>query len=230
MKTFMFIAAILSTAFSTAQSKISINLKKELDSIYTIDQKYRELLQSGILQSKQDSLAQVFNVSVDNLQDYVIKTMMQTDSSNFKRIEEIIRQYGYPGKTLVGTPTNEAAFYVIQHSPNSPNIDAYLPIIKKAAQKKELSYKLYAMMLDRSLMRNGKEQVYGTQGTGFESFNAQTGQKEWKNIIWPIKNPVTVNKRRKKAGFEQTVEDNAKRLGIQYQVLTLEDVRKMKGA
>jgi hypothetical protein len=38
-----------------------------------------------------------------------------------------------------------------------------------------------------------------------------------------------VNERRKKAGFELSVEDNAQRMHIPYQVLTLEDVRKMPG-
>jgi hypothetical protein len=127
---------------------------------------------------------------------------------------------------LVGTPTNEAAFYVIQHS---QNIDKYLPVIKEAADKKELPFKLYAMMLDRSLMDNGKEQIYGTQGIGFQITNPQTGKKESKMIIWPIKNSTTVNKKRKKAGFDQTVEDNAKRLGIDYKALTLQEVKSMKG-
>ena len=37
-----------------------------------------------------------------------------------------------------------------------------------------------------------------------------------------------VNKLRKKRGFTETVEENAKRLGIDYKVLTLEDVKKLK--
>jgi hypothetical protein len=32
-------------------------------------------------------------------------------------------------------------------------------------------------------------------------------------FIWPIADPARVNKRRKDAGFPQTVEDNAKRMG-----------------
>jgi hypothetical protein len=142
------------------------------------------------------------------------------------RVEAIIKQYGYPGKSLVGTPANEAAFYVIQHS---DHIDQYIPIIKKAAEQKELSFTLYAMMLDRSLMYNRKEQIYGTQAKGFETIDKATGKKIFKMIIWPVQNPKTVNALRKKAGFDQTIEENAQRLGVEYEVLTLQQVKAMQG-
>ena len=48
-------------------------------------------------------------------------------------------------------------------------------------------------------------------------------------FIWPIEDPAHVNERRKKAGFEQTVEQNAARMDIKYQVLTLDDIRKIPG-
>jgi hypothetical protein len=153
----------------------------------------------------------------------LMKIQTEVDSSNVKRVEAIIKQYGYPGRSLVGTPTNEAAFYVIQHS---TVIDKYLPLIEQAAVKKELPFHLYAMMKDRSLMYNKKEQIWGTQGRGQSILNKATGKNEFKFFIWPIANPANVNKRRKEAGFEQTVEENAKRLGIPYKVYTLDQALK----
>ncbi|MBT1702545.1 DUF6624 domain-containing protein [Chryseosolibacter indicus] len=211
--------------FTFGQTTSNLSLKKELDSIYTADQKYRQLLFSGLTRTKADSVAAVYKISKEELPDYLMRKMQETDSLNLIRIEQIIQQYGYPGQSLVGTPTNEAVFFVIQHS---PNIEKHLPMIKRAADKKELPFKLYAMMLDRWLMYKGEEQIYGTQGKGLETMNAQTGRKEFKMIIWPIKDAPGVNKRRKEAGFEQTVEENAKRLGIEYKVFTLEDVKKMQ--
>ena len=38
-----------------------------------------------------------------------------------------------------------------------------------------------------------------------------------------------MNERRKKAGFELSVEDNAQRMHIQYRVLTLEQVQRLPG-
>jgi hypothetical protein len=76
------------------------------------------------------------------------------------------------------------------------------------------------MMLDRDLMDQGKEQIYGTQGTCRQLKN---GVQEC--FIWPIQEPKKVNARRKNAGFEMTVEDNAKRLGIEYRVVKLKEVK-----
>lgn len=209
-----------------SQSKINSALKKELDSIYIVDQKPREIFTSSLLQTHADSLAIVYNVPKDQLLGHLITKMNVTDSTNLLRVEQIIKQYGYPGISLVGTPTNEAVFFVIQHS---KNIDEYLPLIKKAAEEKELKFSLYAMMLDRALMFKGKEQLYGTQVMGFEVVNEQTKQKEFVRFVWPIENPSEVNNRRKDAGFPVTVEENAKRLGVDYKVLTLDDVQKMRG-
>ena len=125
----------------------------------------------------------------------------------------------------MGEPTNEAAWYVIQHS---DDIEHYLPLIKKAAKKGEMPYYLYAQMLDRQLMREGKEQLYGTQAMGYNVLNPATGQREAQPpFVWPIKDAAGVNERRKKAGFPTTVEQNAANLGIPYRVLTLSDVEKM---
>ncbi|HEU4632364.1 MAG TPA: hypothetical protein VFS22_00175, partial [Flavisolibacter sp.] len=82
--------------------------------------------------------------------------------------------------------------------------------------------------LDRSLMFQDKYQIYGTQGTGFDVKNPTTGKWERLSLIWPIKEPATVNKRRKAAGFKQTVEESAKDIGIEYRVYSLEEVLKLR--
>jgi hypothetical protein len=45
-------------------------------------------------------------------------------------------------------------------------------------------------------------------------------------IIYPIENPEKVNRRRKKMGFETTVEANAQLLGITYRVIGMEELVK----
>ncbi|MFC7666231.1 hypothetical protein ACFQT0_01390 [Hymenobacter humi] len=83
-------------------------------------------------------------------------------------------------------------------------------------------------MLDRELMRQGKEQLYGTQAMGYNTTNHATGRREPQPpFVWPIKDAAGVNERRRKAGFSTTVEQNAAILGIPYRVLTLKDVARM---
>ena len=219
------IALFLIISFKSFGQNINIHLKKELDSIYVLDQKYRELMQIKQNPKKADSLAKVYRVTADDLSGYLWKLQSDVDDSNMERVEAIVKQYGYPGESLVGSPTNEAVFYVIQHS---EKIDQYLPLVEKAAREKQLPFKLFAMMKDRSLMQNEKEQIYGTQASGFSAMNKLTKKAEWTWIIWPIADPANVNQRRKEAGFDQTVEENAKRLNVDYKVLTIEEVNKMK--
>ena len=226
MKTFPLLLLALLPLLADAQATPqNLRLKHELDSIYAVDQRWRSMLFGPRVRHRPDSLARALGVTRESLNDYVMRHMMQTDSANQVRVHQILQQYGYPGKSLVGTPTNEGAYYVIQHS---PDIKSYLPLIKKAAEKGELPFYLYAQMLDRQLMREGKEQRYGTQAMSYNILNPQTGRHEPQpRFVWPIENAVQVTERRRKAGFTETVEQNAAALGIQYRVLTLPDVEKM---
>ncbi|SDY86149.1 DUF6624 domain-containing protein [Hymenobacter psychrophilus] len=207
------------------QAQLNISLKHELDSLLVADQYYRELMMRAGTREGKRAVATELQQPVEQVGAYLSGRMLETDSSNIQRVSQLIAQYGYPGKSLVGEPTNEAAFYVIQHS---NRIGRYLPLIREVAEKGELAFSQYAMMLDRQLMNENREQMYGTQGAGFELTNPATGQKSYQQLIWPIKDAATVNERRQQAGFEQTVEDNALRLGIPYRVYTLEEVQKMK--
>ena len=219
MRHFLFLLLfwLLALPALTYAQRINPQLKHELDSLYHVDQLYREALLGNNKQHLADSIAAAQHFPVAEAPQRLMELMLQTDSADLRRVRAIIGRYGYPGKTLVGTPTNEAAFYVIQHS---SSIAQYLPLIKRAADQGELPFRLYAMMLDRQLMYTGKPQVYGTQG---RSYNGQAP------FIWPIEDPAHVNERRQKAGFELSVEQNAQRMNIPYQALTLEDVRKMPG-
>jgi hypothetical protein len=201
-----------------SQSKINQALKHELDSIYVEDQLYREILFDEKYKNKKDSLIKAYNI-IRDFNEFFNEKMYLADVSNMKRVEKIIEKYGYPGKSLVGEPTNEAVFYVLQHS---PKINQYISIVEKAAKENELKFTFYAMMLDRSLLSQNKMQIYGTQGYGF-----QTKSQGFKNVIWPIENPEKVNELRKKVGFKKTVEESAKSMNIEYQILTLEMINKM---
>lgn len=212
------------TATAAAQPRLNVRLRRELDSIGAADQRWRAMLFDRRIAGRPDSLAAALGVKKEALGTYVARRMQQTDSANQVRVRALLQQYGYPGKSLVGTPSNEVAWYVIQHS---EDINRYLPLIKTAAKRGELPFYLYAQMLDRQRMRDGKEQLYGTQALSYTT-TAANGQREPQPpFIWPIKDAAGVNERRQKAGFPTTVEQNAATLGVPYRVLTLQDVARM---
>jgi hypothetical protein len=216
MKCIFIFSLILIGTQSLGQSRININLKKQLDSIIVLDQKYRGLLMQMSDSVKKDSIANVIGVSKEKVEMELWNLQRKLDSLNLLFIETIFKKYGYPGKSLVDTPTNEVAWYVIQHSEKIPQ---YFETIKKAGTKGELPFTLVAMMEDRYLMNQHKEQIYGTQVTCRQT---KTGINEC--FVWPIKDAKDVNERRTKAGFKSTVEENAKNLGVEYKMIHLSDL------
>ncbi|MBS7255576.1 DUF6624 domain-containing protein [Flavobacterium branchiicola] len=224
-KHLLFIFFISCFSALNAQSKINEGLKAELDSIMKSDQILREYVNFDTSESRKKEIVKELGRENDpNFRKGIWLEMQKQDSLNLIKIEEIIKLHGYPGKTLVGEPTNISAWYVIQHSSKIGN---YLPMIEKEAKKGEIPFTNFATMQDRYLTQQGKEQLYGTQGQGKQITNKQTGKKEFFSYVSPIQNPEKVNERRKKAGFKTTVEENAKDMGMEYKVYTLKEIEKM---
>ena len=224
-KQLLLIGFIFLSCVGYSQNGINKDLKIELDSIMKSDQILREFVDSETSEDrKKEILKEVGRENDPSFRKNIWSAINKQDSINLIKIEKIIAVYGYPGKSLVGEPTNESAWFVIQHTSKIAN---YLPMIKEAAKKGEIPFTKYAMMQDRYLTQQGKEQIYGTQGQGKQITNKETGKKEFFNYISPIQNPEKVNELRKKAGFTSTVEENAKRLGIEYKVYTLDEIAKI---
>ena len=217
----------LLTFLMNAQQKVNEVLKKELDEIMKVDQGYRMLFDSEITPEKKDKLLKDLNIDKEEFEKKNWQLVAEHDSLNMQKIENIISQYGYPGKTLVGEPTNQAAWYVIQHS---TKIGKYLPLIKEAGKKKEIPFTWVAMMEDRYLMNENKEQIYGTQGKG-EMTKDKDGKQVFINFVWPVKDLKNVNKRRKEAGFDSTIEEDAERMfgkDFKYEPYTLQQVLEIR--
>ena len=218
MKIAILLSLFLSSCFiAYGQSIIDVRLKNQLDSVMYLDQKYREILSNGIADpTQQDSIAKSLNVEAKSIVKTLWELQNSIDSSNLVFVENVIMRFGYPGRTLVGEEACDAAWHVIQHS---SKIDKYLDIIEKAAVEKELPFRLYAMMYNRYLVNNKKEQVYGTQVT---RLHLKNGEIDW--FVYPVKNPKKVNKLRREAGFDLSVEDNAKRLDVKYRVVKISEI------
>jgi uncharacterized membrane protein YphA (DoxX/SURF4 family) len=189
---------------ANANFKLDLDLKRQLDSIMVMDQKYRIQMTHDLPEDKMKELW---------------TSQHAVDQSNLAFIENVIAKHGYPGKSLVGEGANKAAWFVIQHS---DKIADYIDLLKESGSKGEFPFTLAAMMEDRHLMQQGKPQLYGTQAMSFEK-NGETVR-----FIWPIENAEQVNELRIRVGFDLTVEAYAHDMGIEYQPLTMEEMEKLK--
>lgn len=112
-------------------------LKRKLDSMYLLDQKYRTYMARLSNEPKlTESLTNALAVK-NNLDNTLWQYQNRTDSVNLVRVESIIDRVGYPGSSMVGKPTNEVAWYVIQYS---PRIQHFFPLIQRAADANELPF------------------------------------------------------------------------------------------
>lgn len=183
--------------------QINNDLKAKLDSIQSLDQSIR-IEVSNVMSNKDylDSLSKtdgfVMSVYVKNL----MLKQESIDKTNLTFIDSIISVFGYPGKTIVGERTCQTAWYIIQHS---DKIDKYYKLLHIASKKGEIPDSLFAKTQDRFRIMQGKKQLFGTQA---ECLPNDTGNFDC--FISPILNTKKVNKRRKKVGFTQTIEEYAR--------------------
>ena len=86
-----------------------------------------------------------------------------TDEINRERLKEIIKEYGFPTKKLVGKDAMEGIFLVIQHADMDKAWQAtQLPNIKNAVDKGDIHAQDYAYLYDRIKVNAGEKQLYGT--------------------------------------------------------------------
>lgn len=220
---FLFLIVLNSCTVNNNQKE---KLANELTQILDSDQELRELFTPELTAKRKSQIFEKHQITEAEFQNQSWKLTEKNDSLNLIKVEKIIRRFGYPGKKLVGNDLSTAVWYVIQHS-KLPVMEKYYPLIKNASEEGELSKKYVAMMQDRILMYQGKEQIYGTQGAGRLFINPETKQEEWTNFLWPIEDFETVNERRKSVGINVSIEEYIISLGPAFsQTFTLEEIEK----
>nr|WP_321412988.1 DUF6624 domain-containing protein [uncultured Allomuricauda sp.] len=205
---------------NSGQVKMNTELKNKLETILLKDQGIREIVNGNLSDGRKTELLAKMNLSETDIEgDKKFDLMDEIDSINILEIEKIVNEYGYPSKSIVGEPANKAVFYVIQHS---KKIDKYLPLIRKATENGDLSQTYLAMMEDRSLMQQGRQQIYGTQIKG-----QANKEGEWIYFLWPIKNVDSINVWRKRVGFEQTIEEHLKDMSIEFKLYEISELNEL---
>jgi hypothetical protein len=112
---------------------------------------------------------------------------------NEKKITTILDKYGWPTKEMIGEQGNWTICNVIQHSDNEIRIK-YLPLMKQAVIEKKLAPRFLVRAEDRIATERGGLQIYGGQMKYYpktKSFN-----------VWPVYDPVNIDKRRAEIGLE----------------------------
>lgn len=173
-------------------------LKQQLEQIYIKDQMLRQLYREAETKFGKDS----------EEMKYFWELVAKRDSLNELEVIKIIETRGWAGRSLVGGQANTALWLVIQHAPLEVQ-EKYLPLLKKSVLENESSGNHLALLEDRTQMRSGKPQTYGSQIT----IDKETG----KQVVYEIWDPEYVNQRRREVGLGP-IEDYVKPWGIEWKI------------
>jgi hypothetical protein len=121
----------------------------------------------------------------------------EIDVQNTIWLEKIIKQYGLPRHSLVGEDGANAIFLIAQHSPDLEFQKKCLRLMELALDEGEASALHLAYLTDRVRIREGKPQLYGTQGQS---------QSSGVIVPLPIEDEQNVDERRKAIGLEPIAE------------------------
>ncbi|NLN24313.1 MAG: DoxX family membrane protein [Bacteroidetes bacterium] len=190
-------------------------LKKDLDSIAARINLFERIIQSHSVEERV-ALGKEFGLTEDEAKSDLSSIQTALDRSNFEYLASVMDQHWYPGKTMVGEPTNLVGYEILKRQPEA--IENYILMLQDFTESGELPMTHYATLEDLLLMYKQEPQKYGTQGYIDSSGNP---------YIWPIDNPETVNERRAKVGFTTTIEEYAKELfgeDFVYRPVSLEEV------
>jgi len=177
-------------------------LQTELLRMKAEDQKYRDELFSHM---KRMSSSGTDRASVEFTA--LVKRQDEIDARNMRRLEEIIEQHGWPGRSLVGEEAANAGFLILQHAALTFQ-KKYFPLVKEGARKGEVRPADAAMLEDRILMGEGKKQIYGSAVQS----GPQTGGKL---ALHPIEDEEDVDERRAAVGLMPLVE-YLREFGLEY--------------
>lgn len=131
--------------------KFNTNLHKEIIALFEKDQQLRNEWNSAA------------NQGVQETQEALGKCVEALDQVHSKRLKEIVREFGWPGYSLVGPEGSHAFWLLVQHTPDPVFQTECLELLKFAVLCKEASAIDLAYLTDRVLIFAGKKQIYGTQ-------------------------------------------------------------------
>jgi hypothetical protein len=148
-----------------------------------VDQEARmAIIRSGFFQAELSALQKIAD---------------EIDLPNTNRMKQIVAQYGWPGKSLVGQDGAGAAWLLVQHTEDLCFMQQCLALMEVAAANGEASRRHLALLTDRVRWRQGKPQLYGTQFVQ---------SADGRFVPHTIEDEVHVDERRKSLGFEPMAE------------------------
>lgn len=125
-----------------------------------------------------------------------LRRLLAGDSARTVRLQAVVREQGWPSPARVGRDAVDAAWLVLQHSPDHAWQAELLAVLETRAAAGDLSRSDVALLADRVLLRAGKPQRYGSQ------FSVRDGRL----IPEPVEDVAGLDARRAAVGLSPMAE------------------------
>ena len=119
-----------------------------------------------------------------------LEGMRRMDEMHTKRVKEIIKEFGWPSKKLVGAEASHAAWLLVQHA--DLELQEYCLGLMKAVPESENDPRQAAYLTDKINVRNDRPQIYGTQ-------YVKKGEEGL--VLYDVDDPDALDERRKELGL-----------------------------
>jgi hypothetical protein len=148
---------------------------------------------------KIDQEARVRWVKSKNATEELLRISEEIDKPNTRRLKEIVDEFGWPGKSLVGRDGSSAAWLLVQHSGQNEIefLERVLALMKQGSAQGEVALRDVAYLGDRIAMYQKNPQHYGTQ---------YTEGPDGAMVRHPIEDEAHVDERRAAAGMPSMAE------------------------
>ncbi|HYX09199.1 MAG TPA: DUF6624 domain-containing protein, partial [Bacteroidales bacterium] len=183
--------------FNNAEDQKPENFAAMLDTIWRTEQEPIRL---------RDSIGKVHGYESEEFQKQN-EIYHRNHDINERKILKILDTYGWPDRNMTGKNGNLIICNVIQHSDNEVRLK-YLPLMRQAVEDKKLEPLFLGRSEDRIATERGELQLYGTQ----IKYYPETKTFD----VWPVFDPVNVNKRRAEIGLEPIEEFLKNRFNLEW--------------
>lgn len=154
-------------------------------------------LREDLLEMMELDQAARSRMSSTNPDPTAAEAMTQIDACNTDHMKRIVRDYGWPTRSLVGQDGAHAAWLLVQHADQNPVFQSRcLDLMHAELTVGEVDPQDVAYLTDRVLVNQNKPQVFGTQ------FHRVDG----KSVPRPIQEPLTVDVRRAEIGLSNMAD------------------------
>jgi hypothetical protein len=122
--------------------------------------------------------------------------LIDGDAARTKRLKEIVAAHGWPTVALIGRDGIDAAWLIVQHSPDAAWQEEMLPRLQAAAEAGDILRADVALLTDRVLIHAGRPQRYGS------SFSVVNGRL----VAETVEDEINVDSRRAAVGLPSMAE------------------------